>query len=139
MKAIMLPFTKKIGIKHSQSREYLLQLDFNENVTNHIGTTHASASYAFAETTSGVFLEINFAEIAERTIPILRASTVKYKKGGESALFSNAKLVGTNIAEVTNLLLTKKKAMFVIHVKLYNETKEVVMMADFEWFVTLKP
>ncbi|HOZ51788.1 MAG TPA: YiiD C-terminal domain-containing protein [Chitinophagaceae bacterium] len=139
MKAILLPFTKKIGIKHAQSNEYLLQLDFNEHVTNHIGTTHASASYALAETTSGVFLEVNFAEIAERTIPILRASSVKYKKGGLSTLYSNAKLIGTNITEVTNLLLTKKKAMFVIHVKLYNENKEVVMVADFEWFVTLKP
>ena len=138
MKAILLPFSKKIGIKPSNLSDYLLQLDYSDTTINHIGTTHASASYALAETTSGVFLEINFAEIASQTIPILRSSIVKYKKGGLTTLYSVAKLVDTNVAEITKTLLAKKRIIFVIAVKLYNESKEVVMTGDFEWFVTLK-
>ena len=138
MKVLDLPYSKKIGIKQSKVTDYMLQLDYNEYILNHIQTVHASASYSLAETTSGYFLQVNFTEIAAQTIPILRSSCVKYKRGGEGIIYSNAKLVGTNVKELQTLLVAKRKAIFTIQVKLYNEQKELVMTGDFEWFVSMK-
>ena len=138
MKVLTLPFTKRNGIKRTDKENYILQLDYNKNVINHLNIAHASASYALAETTSGYFLQTNFSDIADQTIPILRASNVKYRRGGHGTIYSSAKLIGTNTKELLSLLELKRKALFFIQVKLYNEENEVLLIGDFEWFVTLK-
>ncbi len=138
MEVISLPFTKNNGITLADKDDYLLKLVYGENILNHLKIVHASASYALAETSSGFFLQKNFADIADQTIPILHSSNVKYKKGGLGTLFSTAKLIDTNKKELLSQLQFKRKALFVIQVKLYNEQKEVVMIGDFQWFVTLK-
>jgi len=126
-----------MGIKRSVSSEYLLQIDTNQKLYNHLGTIHASASYALAETTSGYLLQSNFSDIADQTIPILRSSNVKYKKGETGNLFSTAKFVGTTASEILQVLKQKRRVLITINVKLYNEQKELVMSGDYEWFVTL--
>lgn len=137
MKVLSLPFTKKMGIKRSVSPEYLLQIDSNKKSYNHLGTIHASASYALAETTSGYLLQTNFSEIADQTIPILRSSTVKYKKGETGNLYSTAKFEHTTVNEILQTLHSKRRVLIEIKVKLYNDQKELVMSGNFEWFVTL--
>ena len=138
MKVLTLPFTKKIGITQATSAEYILQLNYNPDNLNHLNTIHASASYALAETTSGFFLRTNFTDIADQTIPIMHSSTVKYKRGAIGDIFSKANLKGTNVKELSSLLMLKRKAVFIIQVKLFNEANEIIMSGEFEWFVTLK-
>lgn len=138
MHVLSLAYTKRLGIKPSTIPGYLLELPASPNVLNHLQTVHASASYSLAEISSGYFLRSNFADIADQTIPILRGSQVKYKKSGKGSLFSVVRLNGTNVKEIRASLETKRKALFFIQVKVYNDEKELVMLGDYEWFVTLK-
>ena len=116
MKILSLPFTRQLGITLADESEYLLQLNYSNNILNHIGTVHASASYALAETTSGYFLNDNFKDIADSTIPILRLSTVKYRKAGLGNLFSTAKFIGINVKDILQQLNEKRKVHLIIQV-----------------------
>ena len=136
-KVLTLPYTKKLGIHQSDRKGFLLQMNDAIQNQNHINTFHASASYSLAETSSGYFLEKNFSEIADQTIPVLRTATIKYKRAATGTLYSSAKLVDDNIASVNQVLLAKKKVLVTIQVKLFNEEKELVLTGNFEWFVIL--
>lgn len=138
MKVLNLPFSKKIGIEKSTKNGFLLQLPFSEKVQNHLNTIHGSASYALAEITSGYFLSIYFADIADQTIPILRSSCMKYKKSGDSNLYSKAKLKENTVSDILLQLQFKRKTFFTIEVKLYNEANQLVVTGEFEWFVTMR-
>lgn len=113
-------------------------MPFTEKVINHLGTLHGSASFALAEITSGYFLNTNFKDIADQTIPILRGSTVKYRKVTSSTLYSRAKLKGTTVSDLLLLLQFKRKVLFSIEVKLYDAEDQLVVSSEFEWFVSMK-
>lgn len=138
MKVLNLPFTKKIGIEKSEKPNYLLQLKSNNKNFNHLETIHGSASFSLAETTSGYFLSLNFADIANNTIPILRSSSIKYKKSSAGTLYSKAKLVENSIEDILLLLRFKRKALFTIAVTIYDENNTLLINAEYEWFVTMK-
>ena len=136
MEVLSLSFTKRNGIRLSDLPTYLLQLEASEHVVNHLGSVHGSALFALAEITSGYYLYTNFTDIADQTIPILRSSSVKYRKMGDGTIHSTAVFEGTNVDEISSTLLYKHKVLLTIAVKLYNAQHEVVMTGDFEWFVT---
>lgn len=138
MKVLSLPFTQRLGIVLSDNNEYLLQLNNNSKLLNHIDTIHASASYALAEITSGYFLNTHFADIADQTIPILRSSAVKYNKTCKSTLYSKAELVNTTSGDVLLQLKFKRKCLLTIAVKLYDTENTLILTSDFKWFVTMK-
>jgi acyl-coenzyme A thioesterase PaaI-like protein len=138
MRVLNLSFTERNGIRLSESAAYLLQLDAGENVSNHLGTIHGSALFALAEISSGYLLQTNFADIADQTIPILRASTVKYRKMGTGTIYSSAAFDHTDVDGITAELLSKLKVLLTISVRLYNQQDELVLTGDFEWFITLR-
>lgn len=138
MHVLSLAYTKRLGIKHSSVPGFLLELPDGPNVFNHLGTVHASALYSLAEISSGYFLRANFADIADQTIPMLRGSQVKFKKSANGTLYSVVRLNGTSLKEIRNTLELKRKALFFLQVKIFNEHEEVVMLGDYEWFVTMK-
>lgn len=138
MRVLSLPFTERNGIRISDSPHYLLQLDPTENVLNHLGTLHGSALFALAEISSGYLLQINFADIADQTIPILRSSTVKFRKMGTGNIYSSAEFNRTDVAEITAQIRSTNKVLLTISVRLYNEQEELVLTGDFEWFVTMQ-
>ncbi len=122
----------------ADNQQYLLQLNHNSKLLNHIDTIHASASYALAEITSGYFLNTHFADIADQTIPILRSSAVKYKKTCKDTLYSQAALINTTSDDVLLQLKFKRKCLLTIEVKLYDKENALILTSDFEWFVTMK-
>jgi acyl-coenzyme A thioesterase PaaI-like protein len=138
MQVLDLPFSRTLAIKPATIDGFLLQLDFSPQVVNHIGTIHAAASFALAETTSGYFLQFNFADIASQTIPLLRASKVKYTRGATDDLFSRAVLRGTTVDEVLEILTSRKKVQLTIDVSLHHQSEQLVMQASFDWFITLQ-
>lgn len=138
MKVLNLPFSKKNQIQKSDKAGYLLMIPFSEKISNHLNTVHGSASFSLAETTSGYYLNSLYSDIADSTIPILRASCIKYKKPVVGNLYSKAKLKDTTCEDILLGLRFKKKALFTIEVKLYNESNQLVVISDYEWFVTMK-
>jgi hypothetical protein len=77
-------------------------------------------------------LNKHFAEIADHTIPILRNSTTKYKKPCRSNIFSKSKLVDTTLQDVLLQLNFKKRVIFDIEVKLYDEESNLVLNAGYD-------
>lgn len=133
-----MAITKLLSIKKSEKEGFHLQLDSNNKILNHLSTIHASMLFSLAEISSGYFLATHFSEVASFTVPILRNSTVKYKSSGIGNIYSKARLKGISKTEIINSLKTKRKALFIIEVKLYNEENKLVVQSDFEWFVTIK-
>lgn len=135
MKVLQMPLSKKIGITNSDKPEYLLKMNYSKELNNHLNTMHGVALYALAEISSGEFLNKYFHDIADVTIPVLRTSKIKYKKESTSDVYSKAKLINTTVSDILLLLEFKKKCMFVIEVKIYNSSNQIVLSSEFEWFV----
>lgn len=135
MKVLQMPLTKKIGITNSDKPEYLLKMKYSKELNNHLNTMHGVALYALAEISSGEFLNKYFHDLANLTIPVLRTSQIKYKKECTSDVYSKAKLINTTVSDILLQLEFKKKCIFVIEVKLYNYSNQIVLNAEFEWFV----
>jgi hypothetical protein len=128
---------QNFGIVVSKKDSCLLCLNFNEDNHNHVQTMHASASYALAEISSGVFLEKTFPTISEHCIPILRSAKVKYKSMVKSDLHSVAKLMDISPEGFKLELELKRRALCKIDVRLVTEDNQVAFAGEFEWFITL--
>ena len=138
MEIFKLAYTQLMGIELSDKEGFLLKLDANPKMLNHIQTIHASASYALAESSSAQLLGNLFPEFSGSSVPIIRNATVSYKLPGQGVLYSKAKLLHQSKEEISSALLKKKRVMLEIEVKLYNEDNKMVLKSVFEWFVTLK-
>ncbi len=138
MKVLNLPLTLNLGIEVSDLSQYLLKIGYEQLVCNHLGSIHASASYALAETTAGYLLNKKFAEIADNTIPLLRSSKIKYHRVSNEDLYSTAKFKEITVKQIEQELKDRKKVLFPIEVRLYTKNHELVFTGEYTWFVTLK-
>jgi len=138
MNVTKIPFNQFIGIeKTNTNSEYLLTLKSNEQLKNHLGTVHASALFALAEATSGEFLLNGFSQIEFDIIPVVRKSEVKYCKPANGPVFSKAELININKDEFIAELTQKKRAIIQVKVNLFDSENNKVMMAVFDWFVSV--
>jgi len=132
MEVTEIPFVKHIGIEQEGSR---LALASSHEVENHIGTIHASAQFALAETQSGLFLQEEFSDIEGEVLPLLRSSTVKYK----SPAITKLKAVATVNDEIKDKFkeqfLKRGRATISVEVKLLDIDDVVIMVGEFVWFV----
>lgn len=138
MKVLNLPFTKKNSIVQSDLNQYLLMLPFSDMVANHLDTVHGAASFALAESTSGYFLNLHFAEIAEETVPVLRSACIKYKQKASGNLYATASFTTHTVEEIHQQLQSRRKAFFTIQVTIVNTDHQPVAVGDFEWFASMK-
>jgi len=128
-----IPFAKHIGIERKE--EGTLKLDSTQLVQNHMQTIHASAQFALAETQSGLFLELEFPELEEKVIALLRASTVKYKHPASTQITAHASL-DADVKEKFETQFSKKgRASITVMVELRDEVGVVTMTGEFGWFV----
>jgi len=131
MEVTEIPFVKHIGI----IEESQLTLAPALEVTNHIGTIHASAQFALAETQSGLFLQEEFSDIEGEVLPLLRSSTVKYKSPATTKLKAVA-IVSDEIKEkFKEQFLKRGRATIAVEVKLLDSDDVVTMVGEFVWFV----
>ncbi|HBT76554.1 MAG TPA: DUF4442 domain-containing protein [Planctomycetaceae bacterium] len=135
MDVLSIPFNKFLGLELSTDPAYLMTLPAKAEFENHIQTAHASALFALAEASSGLFLLREFAEV-ENTVPVVRNVEVKYKKPGKGAIFSKATLTVDKV-EVLEVLKNKRRTLVPVQVTLYDSNAVLVMQATFEWFVLI--
>ena len=133
MDVFQLPFNRFIGLQASDRQEYLMMLPTGEQYGNHLGTAHASALFALAEATGGLFLLREF-EGVENVMPVVRNVGVKYKKPASGPVFSKAKLMSEKNA-VLESLATKKRTLVSIQVTLHDVDGLLLVQSTFEWFV----
>ena len=132
MEVTEIPFVKHIGIEQEGSQ---LALSSSYELGNHIGTIHASAQFALAETQSGLFLQEEFSDIEGEVLPLLRSSTVKYKSPATTKLKAVA-IVSNEVKEkFKEQFLKRGRATIAVEVKLLDSADVITMVGEFVWFV----
>jgi len=134
MRAVDIPFVSHVGIEE-QGRD-ALQLPLTQEVTNHIGTMHAAALFALAETQSGHYLQSLFPEYgADEVMPLLRGSSLKYRAPATSTIQATASVVIEEQEKFLSQFERKGRAGITVMVVLRDSVEAEVMHGSFEWFV----
>ena len=134
MKATEIPFVSHVGIEAQSSDA--LQLVLTEQVSNHVGTMHAAALFALAETQSGVLLQELFPEYGvDEVIPLLRGSSLKYHTPASSTVIATASVTPEDQERFLSRFERRGRAGITVSVILQDEAGQRVMSAAFEWFV----
>jgi len=133
MPSMDIPFAKHVGIQKKD--EGTLMLVETEVVENHIQTIHAGAQFTLAETQSGLYLRSLFPEYAEKVIPLLRSSSVKYKHPATKEIVAIATVDDESKEKFETQFLKKGRASITIAVELRDSDDVVTMMGEFTWFV----
>jgi acyl-coenzyme A thioesterase PaaI-like protein len=137
MKITEIAFHQKLGILASEKEGYLLALSFSESNRNHLNTFHASAIFGLAEISSGLFLQNEFTDIADKVLPVMRGANVKFKKPATSAIYSTAQFKNVDKAAFILELELKKRALITVEIKITDESEQLVFVGEYEWFVAM--
>ncbi len=124
-----IPFLDHIKV------ELDLTLKNRVEIQNHIGSLHAGAIFTLAESASGFYLQNEFNDSNQEVLPLLRESSIKYKK----AIFDKAsvRVVGDKEANMRflNQFLKKGYGTIKIAVEIVDEEKNLCAIAEFKWFI----
>lgn len=137
MEVTGIPFNKFIGLKDITDSEFILELPNSKKYLNHLGTIHASALFALAEASSGKFLLTSCKDISNNVFPVVRNVKIKFRNPASGRIKSKARIVGKNIQGIIDELNEKGRILIEVEVELFSENLEIVMIANFEWFVSL--
>ena len=129
---IDIPFAKHIGIKEEKSG---LVLDFGHEMLNHIGTIHASAQFALAETQSGIYLQSLFPELVGKVVPVLRDAHIRYKRPAKEKIAAFASVESEEIERFRAQFEKKGRASIRVDVKVKDKNDILTCQATFTWFV----
>ncbi len=137
MNVLEIPFNKFIELKKADQDEYILKLEEKKEFLNHLGTFHAGILFTLAEATSGEFLLNKFENFKLNIIPVVRKVDVKYSKPGIGTVYSKADFVDSNVDEIIDKLLEKKRIIIKVRVDIYNENLNKLLTSVFDWFIIL--
>jgi len=121
-----------IGIEQDKKP---LTLTLSEKNQNHVQTMHAGAQFILAETASGEYLISLFPSLHGKVLPLLRSSSIKYKKSALGKIYTSAKLDETEKERFEKQFEKKSRATIEVEVTLKDEQDEVVAIGVFSWFV----
>ena len=134
MRAVEIPFVAHVGIEEQD--ESTLVLPLTQEVGNHVGTMHAAALFALAETQSGVFLQQLFPDYGvNEVLPLLRGSSVKYRSSATTMIHAVASVEKEDQEKFLSQFERKGRASIMVTVELRDIQENVVMTGEFSWFV----
>ncbi len=125
---MIIPFTETIGLMGDT-------LDNVLKVQNHLGSIHAGAQFTFAEDASGKYLSSLFPDMQDKIIPLLRESTIKYKKQALTALISEVSVAKEDLEKFKKRFEIKGRATIVAYVVLKDSEGDITCEGSFKWFV----
>jgi acyl-coenzyme A thioesterase PaaI-like protein len=133
-----LPFVKFIGIEKSDRNDYLLMLNESPDYLNHLGTVHAAAQFALAESSSGEFLLTMFSEFVDvQVVPVVRRAEVKYCKPATGQLYSRAEYKNEEIDKAKTELNAKGRTMMKVKIIVLDINDNKTMQSEYEWFIQI--
>jgi len=110
-------------------------LEFKDDVENHIQSIHASAQFTLAETQSGLHLQKLFPELEGKVIPVLRESSIKYKKPALKKILAFASVIDENIQKFKEQFSKKGRSSIEINVEIKDIDGIITAIATFTWFI----
>ena len=125
---MIIPFSETVGIEEGVLKN-------EKKVRNHLGSIHAGAQFTFAEGASGKYLSSLFPDMQDEIIPLLRESSIKYKKQALTTLKSEVSVDKEDLEKFTRLFASKGRASIVAFVSLFDEEGDVTCEGSFKWFV----
>lgn len=128
-----VPFARHIGIQRDAAG--LPAIAFSQSLQNHLGTLHASAQFALAETASGLYLESLFPELANKVFAVLREGRVKFRQPAESSVSARASVPDTAISVFREQLSKKERGTIEVFVEIIDIEGAVTCSGTFKWFV----
>jgi acyl-coenzyme A thioesterase PaaI-like protein len=140
MDALALPFSALIGLKRSDRPEVgSLCLDDAPDVRNHLGTIHAAAQFALAETCCGDFLQGRFAEIAAGYVGVVRRAEVVYRAPARGRIWAEASVEEPRLREFEERLRSRGRAFISVSVAVRDAEGTTTLSANIEWFAQKAP
>jgi acyl-coenzyme A thioesterase PaaI-like protein len=135
MDVTALPFSRLIGLEHAASESgFLLSLPASPNYHNHLGTVHAGALLALAESASGEFLLQQFGEHPQ-LVAVVRRLEAKFRKPANGRVSARASGDPDEMARLFATLATKGRASISVNVEVVDEEQTLTLTAAVEWFV----
>jgi len=132
MDILKIPFIELLNIKRDNST---LIIEPIKSLENHLGTMHAGAIYTLAETQSGLYLQNIFKDLLNSAIPILRSSTIKYKKEINSKVEARANAKLEDLERFFDIFIKKGRAIISVDVDIVDRDNILYAVASFNWFV----
>ena len=133
MDVTKIPFAEKVGIIWNNDGG--LEMPFHESVHNHLQTIHAGAQFALAETASGEMLQTLFPDLVDKVIPVLRDSTIKFKKPAQNTISTNSSVTDDSILKFKEQFERKGRSSIVVSVEVKDQEGIITSVAEFNWFV----
>jgi len=135
MDVTALPFSRLIGLEHAAPESgFLLSLPASPNYLNHVGTVHAGALLALAESASGEFLLRQFGDHPEFSAVVRRMET-KFRKPAHGRVSARASGDPDAMAKLFATLAAKGRASISVVVEVVDEEQVLALTAVVEWFV----
>jgi acyl-coenzyme A thioesterase PaaI-like protein len=125
-----LPISNFVGVDK-------MSMDISENVKNHIGSIHAGALFVLAESASGYHLETLFPDLKDKVVPLLRESSIKYKKIALGKVTAFASVDDAKLEKFDRQFFKKGRGSVSVDVELKDEDDEVVSVGTFTWFIQI--
>ena len=133
MKATDIEFVKLVGIEQSGDS---VSLAYKKDVQNHIETIHASAQFTLAETQSGLHLQKLFPHLEGLVIPVLRDSSMKYKKPALKTITARASVSQEDIEKFQAQFDKKGRGSLSVDVLVEDSDGVCTAQGTFGWFIS---
>ena len=133
MDVTQIPFVEHVGI--NKNAQDLLELSFDKRVENHLKTIHASAQFTLAETASGEILQQTFPQLANKVIPLLRESTLKFKKPAQQSVIAYPLIAPEVEQKFTDQFAKKGRASIAVEVEIRDVDGTITCSGTFNWFL----
>jgi acyl-coenzyme A thioesterase PaaI-like protein len=131
-----LAFSQALGLRPAPGgAEHLLELPHTSVTQNHVGTVHAAAQFALAESASAVCLQREFPDLVGQVFAVVRGAQLKYRRATTSTLHAFARLDDTTRENLAADLATRRRASATVLVDLKDSTGQLVFAGSFDWFI----
>jgi uncharacterized protein (TIGR00369 family) len=135
----IIPFNKLLGIEIVSIGDGVAQarIPFRAEVTNHIGSLHATAIFGVAEAASGAAMSGAFAPVILRIRPVAVGATVTFLKIVRGDLTADA-MITRSSEELREKLAKEGRVVFDVLVKMREAAGKDVAEMTVSWNVASK-
>lgn len=132
-----VPFVAKLGMARDAAGA--LCLPASATLHNHLGTVHASAQFALAETASGDALFQAFPDLADEVLAVVRDARVKFRQPAASTLTAKVSIDAEAQAQLREQFARKGRAFISVAVTLLDVAGGVTCEGQFDWYIQRRP
>lgn len=133
MDSLAVPFSRLLGLR--RTAEGRLMLPFSDATLNHLGTVHASAQFALAETAAGDDLGAIFPELVGKVVPVVRDARAKFRTPATGDLIAFPEISADMRATFAERLAARGRAAITVRVELRMPDGTLTCQAEYDWFI----